>query len=260
MSTDPTSPTMAIDLARQIAYRFLALVTSDPKSRRWKDLHCEELQSAAQAAAELLAVESQCRPMSVAPGELMPDQLNFAPLIELLADPSVDLNAQYERIFGLMISKKCPPYETEYCPQTFSVYRSQALADIAGFYRAFGLEPSRDMPERADHIALELDFMSWLIAKEQRAGDPEQVAVCREAQQRFLRDHLAWWVPAFARALSLQSRSSFYSSLAQNLAAFIAAERAVLGVAVPSELVVPGPIEPHEEMDCSACAADRASL
>ena len=77
-----------------------------------------------------------------------------------------------------------------------------------------------------------------------------------------MRDHLAWWVPAFARALRRQSeryrdgeedQSNFYSLLAQSLAAFIAAERAVLTVPPPKELVAPGPVEPPDEMSCSAC-------
>jgi nitrate reductase assembly molybdenum cofactor insertion protein NarJ len=173
------------------------------------------------------------------------------------------MNAQYERIFGLMMSKKCPPYETEFCPQTFSVFRSQTLADVAGFYRAFGVEPSRDKPERDDHLSLELGFMAYLIAREENASETEQITICRNAQKRFAREHLVWWVPAFARALERQCQrmldrtdgeSTPYELLAAALAAFMPIERAILDIDSPKELVAPGPVEPLEEMSCSTCA------
>jgi nitrate reductase assembly molybdenum cofactor insertion protein NarJ len=116
--------------------------------------------------------------------------------------------AAYDAAFGLLLPKECPPYETEYCPQTFTVYRAQKPADIAGYYRAFGVEPSREQPERPDHLAVELEFMVWLIEKTWYALDDDyrgdvmdNVTVCREAQRSFLAEHLTWWTPAFALAL-----------------------------------------------------------
>jgi TorA maturation chaperone TorD len=200
---------------------------------------------------------------------LTPSELDLAPLVHTLRLRPDELNDEYEHVFGLMLAKKCPPYETEYCPQTFSVYRSQALADVAGFYRAFGVGPSRDTPERADHIALELEYLAFLIAKESSAADPAARDTCRDAQRRFVQDHLGWWVPAFARALQRQAervlgrapgQSGFYPALARALAAFISAERAVLAVDPPTELVAPGPVEPPEEMSCQDCGLHEVSV
>ena len=214
------------------------------------------------AAAALLAADPLCRPAALAPGEAPPEELDLAPVVEALRGGH-DLNDEYERVFGLMLAKKCPPYETEYCPQTFSVYRSQAMADIAGFYRAFGVGPSDDLPERPDHLSLELEFVAFLIAKDRCAADAERREVCRGAQRRFVREHLCWWAPAFARALQSQcdrvlggpgSRSEFYPALARALAALVAAERAILGVEAPTDLVAPAPVAPPEEMSCHDCA------
>jgi hypothetical protein len=107
-----------------------------------------------------------------------------------------------------------------------------------GFYNAFGVEPCRTNPERADHITLELEFMSWLILKETRAceirgQDSADAQVCREAQQRFLTEHLLWWAPALGFAMrkkadhiTVESElvsppKSFYGATAQFLAAFM---------------------------------------
>jgi TorA maturation chaperone TorD len=251
-----------IDKARQLIYRFLSLAISDPKSRRWPAIYDEQFQAAVVAAGELLRDEVMAG--ELAPGELPPRELDLARLLSFLK-PTEAMLEEYQQIFGLMISKKCPPYETEYCPQTFSVYRSQQLADVAGFYRAFGVQPSQDMPERQDHLALELEFMAWLIAKQEYAFQcAEKVAACVDAQKSFFRDHLAWWVPAFALALRRRAdrisgadeiaspAQSFYGALAQSLASFICIERAVLAISPPTELMIPQPTA-DTEAGCDEC-------
>jgi TorA maturation chaperone TorD len=257
----------AIEVARQHVYRFLALATSDPRSARWRRLLDAETQETALAAAALLAADPTCRPGALAPGEAPPDELNLAAMVAALRAGPAELNDEYERIFGLMLAKKCPPYETEYCPQTFSVYRSHTLADVAGFYRAFGLGPSDDTPERADHVSLELEFVAFLIARGRSAPDADRRAICHDAQRRFVREHLCWWVPAFARALHRHSQrvlggngSGFYPALSRALAAFVAVERAALAVDPPTELVQPGPVDPPEEMSCQECAFASAGV
>src|SRR3989304_3385529 len=77
-------------------------------------------------------------------------------------DFSLDaLQTQYRQIFGHTISQECPPYETEY-GSAHVFQQAQRLSDIAGFYRAFGIEVSARAKERLDHIAVELAFMSFL--------------------------------------------------------------------------------------------------
>ena len=265
MTNETPDHVEALEVARQHVYQFLALATSDPRSARWRRLLDGGTQETAASAAALLAAEPRCRPAVLAPGEAPPGDLDLVQLIDVLRIRPADLNEEYERIFGLMLAKKCPPYETEFCPQTFSVYRSQGQADVAGFYLAFGVGPSRDAPERVDHISLELEFMAYLIAKQWSTRDAERAAVCREAQRRFVREHLSWWVPAFARALEghcarvlgqAASGPGFYAALARALAAFVPIERALLDVDAPTELLSPGPVEPPVEMSCQGGEGD----
>jgi len=146
------------------------------------------------------------------------------------------LQASYVAIFGHSISKECPPYEAQYGNGDI-FQQAQALADIAAFYRAFGVEVSEELKDRLDHIAVELEFMHLLACKEAYAlayHGAEQAELCRRAQAGFMKEHLGRWVPFFAKLLARKAGRGFYRSLAELTGAFIALERAALGV-VPEE-------------------------
>jgi TorA maturation chaperone TorD len=172
-----------------------------------------------------------------------------------LADSQCAFNAEYENTFGLVVSSDCPPYETEYIDSKFAFQRSNALADISGFYHAFGLAIADTHAERADHVALELEFMATLLSLERHAADGDfrerRLTVCREAQARFLMDHLAWWIPLFSALLAREHRGGFYEAVAVFLSALIPAERALLNVDVQSP---PGSPDPQQQPDgCDGC-------
>jgi TorA maturation chaperone TorD len=108
------------------------------------------------------------------------------------------------------------------------------MADVAGFYRAFGAEPSGPAAERPDHAGCELEFLSFLAAKRlaaEDAGQDEHAAVCREAEEAFLRDHLGRWFPTFCREVAEESDSYVYRLLAVTGERFVGAELARRGIA-----------------------------
>jgi TorA maturation chaperone TorD len=246
--------------ARLLTYQFLSIAFSEPRARRWSRLRNTELLKESVEAAGTLREAFATDTFELAPGEMPPVSLDLHEFMRCIADPAFDPDMEYQQTFGLMMSKRHPPYESEYCPQTFSVYRAQVIADVAGFYRAFGLEPSRDMPERHDHLALQLEFMAWLIAKAERARQPgpgegtqERVELCEAAARRFFQQHIAWWAPAFAQALRRRS-SRFYRALADLLAAFVHIERVLLDVPAPRELVAPQRTE-DTDANCEQCCS-----
>jgi DMSO reductase family type II enzyme chaperone len=164
-----------------------------------------------------------------------------------------DLQAAYRRAFGAAGSL-C--YETEYgLPHEFR--QAQELADIAGFYRAFGFAVGGPVRERPDHLAVELEFMHALALKEAYAlanSLHEAAAICREAQARFLTDHLGVWIDLFAESLALNTQEDPYLSLARYTAAFVHAEASLLGVSLNSrrrEQVRHTPFDP--DFTCAAC-------
>lgn len=257
----PTSESdvAAIDLARECLYRFLSVCVDGPYIETWYQLENEEnLRLAREAAAVIREEAEAAAPVELSPGERPPQELDLDPLVEAMRRPLDELRAEFDRAFGLVVAKECPPYETEYHLSSETFFRSQELADIAGFYRAFGLEPGGFRPERPDHLALELEYMAFLLMKQRLAaaepGRAERAEVCRLAQRQFLRDHLAWWVPAFSRGLERKAENGYLAALARVLAAFIPVERQHLGVETSKRPARPALIErPEEQTGCNVC-------
>jgi TorA maturation chaperone TorD len=263
-STERTAEAEASDLARECLYRFLAAALRDPYANGWQVLD-EESQVLAREAADLLRAEASTRSMQLGFGERLPQQLDLRPLLEELRKPLAELRAEYDRVFGLVVARECPPYETEYQPSSETFFRTQQLADIAGFYRAFGLEPSRTEPERVDHLAVELEFMAFVLLKKRLAlaqgtRDPnraDHADVCDQVERLFLRDHLAWWVPSFATGLRRKAGDGLYAALGSFLAAFLPTERDCFQIDAPRLPLEPALIErPEEQTGCATCSAE----
>lgn len=171
------------------------------------------------------------------------------------------LQSSHLHTFGLSGSL---PYETEIgMPNEFR--QSQEMADIAGFYNAFGFKVGGEVRDRPDFLATELEFMCLVTLMQARAArdsNPERVEVCLQAQRSFLQDHLGCWIGLFAEGLvrttALTSNNSPHNHpylwLARFGADFVIADAERLGVelkSVPLLSMAPTPLGP--DMSCDTC-------
>jgi putative dimethyl sulfoxide reductase chaperone len=175
--------------------------------------------------------------------DFAPDTLAIQPLTLF------ELQAEHRRVFGATGSL-C--YETEYgLPHEFR--QSQELADINGFYRAFGFALARDIRERPDHLAVELEFMHVLALKEATARRREEVEICIDAQRKFLADHLGQWIGLFAQSLRLNT-DGVYLALGGFAASFVSADAARLDVTLAArQLQDVQHTPPGPELSCGDC-------
>ncbi|HXF03867.1 MAG TPA: molecular chaperone TorD family protein [Blastocatellia bacterium] len=211
-----------------------------------------------QRVIEAAAVVADEHPnVEIGPGERSPHELSPGALFALLDNEAHRIQATYRQVFGLTaISPTCPPCETEWEPNTDIFYRCQRLADIAGFYHAFGLELSPSCGERLDHISVEAEFLYVLLAKEAAAladGDHEAVDICRDARRKFFQEHVGWWVPAFARSVERVAPPGYYRQLAQFTAALSAAERLSLTLPPFTVPMIPRPSLNEAPVACEEC-------
>lgn len=166
-----------------------------------------------------------------------------------------ELASAHSALFGPNLTPDCPPYETQF-RETHIFQQAQMLADIAGFYKAFGLDVSENAHERADHLSVELEFMGTLCLKEWHAlasGREGNAEVCRDAQKKFLGDHLGVWAGAFAEGLAGRAAGTPYAGVAGELNAFVRDECARLGAVPSSSAVYHGAPEPDTEEGCGTC-------
>jgi TorA maturation chaperone TorD len=143
-----------------------------------------------------------------------------------------DLQAEHRRVFSNVITLDCPPYETLF-GNDHVFGQAHVMGDIAGFYKAFGVELSRDIHERLDHLSVELEFMHFLAYKESYArchdgDDKTQIVV--DAQKKFVKEHIGRWVPLFARMLVKKADSGFFRQMADLTLEWIDFDAAYLGV------------------------------
>lgn len=174
-----------------------------------------------------------------------------------------ELEAEYNRLFAHLGSTKCPPYETEYGYE--NIYqKADAMADIGGFYAAFGLEISADNADRPDFLGTELEFMSFLALKELYAlehHEDEHLKICLDAQSNFLADHLGRWTGIFARILSQSTSNSFYAALGKLTECLVQYDANRLGISIQE---VDKPVQPSSDLpipfQCEGCVQQGESL
>lgn len=201
-------------LARHYLYSFFSSAFSDPLHGRFE-----------------LALSTTARIIADASANLLSDTIDMRTVVRHLDVSREELAQQHQNTFGLTVATKAPAHETEYCRTRDTTYKSQQMADIAGFYEAFRFDVGRfGVPhERSDHLVQELGFMGLLAAKEALANSDENALLCRDASRNFFSAHLGW-VPAFAAAVKNEAASGFYVALADSLANFIASEQIFFGI------------------------------
>jgi DMSO reductase family type II enzyme chaperone len=243
--TTPSAETLARIESRPVhramalaaIFRFFSLACGYPTAERLQVVRNEALPAA--YAAALIASR------------------RLAPRLRRLVDhldgtENAHLERRYHEAFGHMPLPDCPTYESAYLgANTFR--QANVMADVAGFYRAFGLRIGSREHERVDHITAELEFMGLLATKEAYARvyhGPQQVRMCRRAQRRFWREHLGSWLGPFSVLLARRASGGLYAELAACLGVFAESEGRNLGSAVAATEVAAD--EPSfTDIDCS---------
>ncbi len=250
----------AIDLAiaRSFIHRFLATAYGDPTPESWAWLCDASTQQSLRAATGVVAASWQNA--AIQTGSLE-DSLRTVSAA-LCRDASTRFSEAYVATFGHAARGGCPLNEIEYGDiKADPLFQPHRLADLAAFYRAFGLEVTEDAGERHDHICLELEFMCVLAAKEawalEHQLDGDQLAQCRDAQKKFLREHLGRWTPAFTRRLAIATADPTLRALAEFTRAFIESECVRFGVKPGSEDLLLRPVDDAAERMCDSCGINR---
>ena len=250
LSQDSATLQDSIDtaVARTFIYRYLAKAFEDPEPEGWGWLSAGEVTGAMRSSVRTLAR-----------GIVLPIvQLNEEFTRHLTPNAFDDFAGAHLACFGHTVRGDCPMNEIEYGDiKADPLFQPHRLSDLGAFFAAFGLELTPEAAERIDHISIELEFMSVLAAKEAHAlehqCDDDALATLRDAQKKFLREHLGRWSPAFARRLARMAEGTALGALARLLGEFIKLECARLNVPPGSEDLLLRPVDDAAERLCDSC-------
>ncbi len=234
--SDPHAAAVDDALARAVVYRTLSIGFQAPTDERLRQVSARE--GFGVVIAALRHVDRQ------AGGR------RLEPVVARLATMSVPgveaLAGSFTRLFGHTARGLICACETEYGPEN-GFHQPQQLADISGYYLAFGLRPLAASDVRVDHIACECEFMDFLNRKEARllanrsqwADGRETLEVTRHAARTFLRDHLGRFGRAFAIRVAAEDGDGYFGLLGRVLLGFVDVECTRVGAeAGPLDLAV----------------------
>lgn len=175
-----------------------------------------------------------------------------------------DAAREYTRLFAG--ATPVPLRETAYGEGGRYAGREHALADLGGFYRAFGFGLAPDAAELGDALGAELEFYGLLLVKEAYAavhGDAEGGDITSRAAAAFLDSHLGRWPNAMAQRLRAVDSGTVYLPVAEAACELVAGECERRGVVpAPAPALLTGDPVQADEFGCpyaaECCAANVA--
>lgn len=135
------------------------------------------------------------------------------------------LKIDYSKLFLGPYQLLAPPYGSVYLEDARRVMGNSTI-DAKNRYEAEGLEIG--LKEAPDHIAIELEFMYFLIFKEieaARNSDNAQALNFITKQEAFLKTHLGMWVSEFGDRVEEKAETAFYKVLGRITRAFVCEDR-----------------------------------
>jgi TorA maturation chaperone TorD len=138
------------------------------------------------------------------------------------------LAVEHARLFIGPFHVVAPPYGSVYLDS--KAVMGESTARVAEFYQANGLQLAEDFHELPDHVAVELEFMSYLANRQSEAavGNSNEASRLSGMQRGFLATYLLPWLEAFTGVIIEDGESPFYRAIARCTASFVNADYAAL--------------------------------
>ena len=205
--------------ARSTLYGAVSALFSDPKCEKFAMFMTPVIQGCVLDACFQLEKQDNRKKSTLS--------RSFQKLMTKLDESIIEkIMNEFVDVFGHTLSKQIAPYALEHLKNSDVFFRTQKLADLNGFYKAFGMEV--ESIERADYISTQTEFLSFLLLKElvaERDDFKEEMKVCRDAFQKFQKDHFLDWTGMFAENLAEKVDGKFYPVAGRFLSNIIELEK-----------------------------------
>ena len=159
---------------------------------------------------------------------------NFVVVLDADVSPE-DLGIEYVRLFGIGFrGTPAMPTESDYRAPSRDGAVASFISSLQSEYRSMGLT-SVESAEAPDHISTELEVMSYLCGVEADAWASGQETLAKDTLQvesRFVRSHLAVWIPMFEGRVLAANPAPFYERASELVHAFVIHENDYLAAIV----------------------------
>jgi TorA maturation chaperone TorD len=126
-----------------------------------------------------------------------------------------ELLVEYARLFVGPYALIAAPYGSVYLDD--GRVMGDSTMEVIQWYEQEGLVRGKDCRDIPDHIAVELEFMSFLIRKEIDATtskDQQAAEDYANKQKKFTNSLLRSWVPQFCEQIRTSTKSDYYRAVA----------------------------------------------
>ncbi len=163
--------------------------------------------------------------LELAMGNLIPESSEIVGRLQEAAKQSTaqELLIEYTRLFIGPFKTLVPPYSSLYFGS--DTLMSDETVRVVDFYRKAGLKFDQETKEVPDHIAIETEFLYWLIHNEMKAldsGNRDRALSLWENQREFFSKHYKKWVPEFCTRVATETNNEYFKLLSECLGKFIA--------------------------------------
>lgn len=159
-----------------------------------------------------------------------PNSSNQVKELKSAADSFSDteLLIEYARLFIGPFKTFAPPYSSVYLGSKNTVYSEETIW-VMQFYKKTGLDFDRDIHDLPDHIAVEFEFIYYMIYNEVsqfEENNIEKAKFYHTSQSEFANEHLRKWVPLFCAKIIEETKNGYYQFLAESLHSLIEVDMA----------------------------------
>lgn len=197
----------AAELSRLVLYRMLALALYEPSKALDEMLESEKERLQIVRAAEALIGQAGVE------------------IVQKLFDAfhqttdSLDLEVEYNRLFVGPAAPRCPPYESVYdqsrTSEELGTTMGPAAEEIQKALRAEGLGVILDHAELADHAAIELEFLIYLMSRAMQSPPEDNIYFDRAVE--FRTQHISSWLGEFGNRVAREAQHPFYQEVGRLL-------------------------------------------
>lgn len=122
-------------------------------------------------------------------------------------------NNEYMRLFVGPGHVRVPIWESVYFDKEGLMFGERTL-QVRAFYEKHGLEFQFKNQQPEDHLAVELDFMLFLLQQEKESKCNCDLVSSRKEQIEFLKNHISTWYHLFAEKIIKHSNNKLFIGIA----------------------------------------------